>query len=381
MSFITVAGFAQTGGNTKAGNELTFTLNSELGVIDNFFYEEHNTDQVSFLKILPKISIQTQFERHLIQLLTESEHVTFNGFSQDNYSDFSIKPSYLYKFAPKQTFFVNGLIKEQYELRGTGLSLGEADSLTVGDTLQSHYLHGGFLYGSHDSVAKMAIKIGQENSRYRTRRNLTRLLDRESVFINPSFDYLIGGGSYFSTEIKAEHISYKRNEGLSKNKYIGLVGFKWQPSIITDLTLLLGYQEIQFEQSVLPNDSAIKWRINLGWKPLVDLDFTLLSERDFSEANKLQDSYRLVDNTILGVRKRWDNYIEVKANVGYSSEDVISPSKLTTEDYLTTTISMNYQRNSWLSFYFTYDFKGLDASVSGLNYQRNSLSLGFNVTL
>lgn len=381
LSLTAVSSAAQSVVNTKVGNELTFALQSEVGVIDNFFYENSSTEQANFIKLRPKLKIQTQFNRHLVQLMAESEHASFQKFSQDNYSNFIISPSYQYKLATNQTMFVNALLKEQYEARGTGLSLGNAHLLLVGDTKQNSYVNGGFLYGSQNSVAKLSVTLGQENSRYTTRRDITKLLDKQSVFINPSFDYLIGGSSYFSTEIKAEHISYKRNEALSKNKYVGLVGFKWQPSNITDLTLLLGYQEIQFEQSVLANDSAIKWRVNLGWQPLDNLDFSLMSERDFSEANKLQDSYRLVDNTILGVRKRWDDYIEVKASVGYSSEDVISSSNLSTEDYLTTTISMNYQRNSWLSFYFTYDFKGLDASVSGLNYQRNSLSLGFNVTL
>ncbi|GHF02612.1 hypothetical protein GCM10011501_34950 [Thalassotalea profundi] len=350
-------------------------------MIDNFFYEKNSTENVNFIKLQPKLNIQTQFERHLIQLLTETEHVSFQKFSQDNYSNFRISPSYQYKLATNQTLFVNALLKEQYEARGTGLTLGNAQSLSVGDTKRNSKIHGGLLYGSKDSVAKLSLTFGQEHNRYTTRRELTNTLDKESVFINPSFDYLIGGASYLSTELKAEQITYKRNEALSKNKYVGLIGFKWQPSSITDLALLLGYQEIQFEQSALANDTAFKWRVNVGWQPLEGLAFTLLSERDFSEANKLQDSYRLVDNTILTIRKTWNDYFDIKASFGYSTEDVISQFQLSTEDYFTTQVSMNYQRNSWLSLYFKYDYKGLDASITELEYQRNSLSLGFTVRL
>lgn len=381
LSIIAVSSTAQSVANTQSGNELTFALQSEVGVIDNFFYEKGSTEQVNFIKLQPKLKIQTQFERHLIQLLSESEHLSFQKFSQDNYSNFSIAPSYQFKLATNQTLFVNALVRERHEARGTGLTLGNAQALSVGDTKRNSNIHGGFLYGSKNSVAKLSLTLGQEHSSYTTRRESTKLLDKESIFINPSFDYLIGGASYFSTELKVEQISYKRNEALSKNKYVGLAGFKWKPSTITDLTLLLGYQEIQFEQSALANDSAIKWRVNLGWQPLDGLAFTLLSERDFSEANKLQDSYRLVDNTVLSIRKRWNDHFDIKSSFGYSSEEVISKSGIATENYLTTQVSMSYQSNSWLSLYLTYDFKGLDASITDLEYQRNSLSLGFSVTL
>lgn len=368
-------------GYEQTNNEMVFTIHSEVGAVDNFLYDNNNTEHTSFFKLLPTITIKTEFEHHLVQLLAESEHVSFQAFSQDNYSNFNIAPSYQFKPAINQTFFVNTRFSEQYEARGTGLSLGNARALWVGDTKQTAELQGGFLYGREDSVAKLRFVIGQNTNRYKTRRDVTRILDRNSVYINPSFDYLIGGGSYFTSEIKAERVSYKHNEALSKNKYVGLLGFKWQPSTITDLALLLGYQEIQFEQSALANDSAIKWRVNLGWKPLEDLSFTLMSERDFAEANKLQDSYRLVDNLVVGVHKKWHDYLAINARVGFNSQDVVSPMQLTTEDYLTTNIAIHYQRNSWLSFYFTYDFKGLDASISSLDYQRNSLSIGFNATL
>ncbi|XQW84882.1 outer membrane beta-barrel protein [Thalassotalea piscium] len=381
LSLVAVSISAQNLTNTNAGNELTFALQSKMGVIDNFLYENTNTEQTTFVKISPSIRIQTQFSHHLLQLVAKSEHVFYQEFSQDNHSNFSLNPSYQFKLAANKTVFVDALHSEHYETRGTGLSLGNAHSLEVGDTKQDTTIHGGFLYGSENSVAKLSIRLGQEHSRYTTRRAFTKLLDVESSFINPSFDYLIGGGSYFATEVKAEHIVYKYNTALSKNKYVGLVGLKWQPSIITDFTFLLGYQEIQFEQSSLSNDSAIKWRVNVGWQPLEDLAFSLMSERDFAEANKLQDSYRLVDNISLGLRKTWNDYVTLKTTLGYSSEDVFSQTLVSTEEYLTSNITINYQRNTWLSMYVAYDYNDLDTSENDLSYQRNSLSFGFSVTL
>ena len=65
-------------------------------------------------------------------------------------------------------------------------------------------------------------------------------------------------------------------------------------SYFTNLARLVGYQKVSFNESDFEDDSAFKWRVSWNWKPVETLDFSFISERDFDEANRLTDSYRLV---------------------------------------------------------------------------------------
>ncbi|WP_448569565.1 outer membrane beta-barrel protein [Thalassotalea ganghwensis] len=367
--------------NVKEGNELTLGVRAEYGVDDNLLYSDENKLQESFLKVVPTANIQTQFEQHLIQLNASTEHVRYQDDSDNNHSNVSVEPSYQYRFSAKQGIYVQGKYNDMFQARGTGLTLGEPLSVEVGDNKVSSGIESGYFYGQKSSTAKLKVAFGYEQERYQTRRYLTRVFDSESTFINPSFDYLVGGGSYFASDITLERIEFKNNPLQNRDKYVGLMGFKWQSTNITDVAILVGYQEIQFKDSILANDSAFKWRINVNWNPLEDVKLRLSSERDFALASRLQDSYRLVDNHRLALSKKWNDYVNLLAELSFSQEEIIASTFNEKEDYLGAIIEVQYLRNHWLSFYLRYQLEILAASGERYDYHKNSLLLGINVTL
>ena len=367
--------------NVKEGNELTVSISTEVGKDDNSLYSDENKLRESFLKLVPTAYMQTQFERHLITINAEAEHVRYQKQTDNNHSNISVKPSYQYRFTPNQGVYLQGQYQDQFQERGTGLTLGEPLSIDVGDSLTFTALESGFIYGSKSSIAKLKLAAGFQEQRYQTRRDETRLFDSQSTYLNPTFDYLVGGGSYFASDIKLERIEFKHNVLQSRDKYVGLLGFKWQSTNITELAMLVGYQEINFEQSTLDNDSALKWRFNVNWNPLEGFHLRLSSERDFALANRLQDSYRLVDHHRLALSKKWNDYVNVLAGLTFSQEEVIGSTFIEKEDYFRAMIELQYLRNTWLSFYFRWQADTLEASVDRYDYQKNSLLFGINVTL
>lgn len=379
--FLSTNVFAKGDFNTESGNFFNLSLHTEIGQTDNFLFSNQHKEQTAFIALSPSLALQTQFENQLFNLDFESEHVKYQDFSQDDHTNFTLAPRYQYKIAPNKALFINTRLANSYENRGTGLTLGNAKLLTQGDKREATNYSVGYLYGSQVSVAKLTAELGQYSHQYKTRRNNTYLLDQQKRFAHISFDYLLSGRSYLATNIAYENISFEHNNVLNKKKYTALAGMKWQTTEISQLALLLGYQQIKFAHATFNDDDGFKWRFDWQWHPIYSTKVAIKTERDFQEANRLSNSYRIVDNFDMNVTSQLSDLFKVTAVVGTKREKIIYQQSQEQEDYLFSQFTLQYQRNEWLSLYLKYQYHDLNASEIVLDYQRNSISIGFDVTL
>lgn len=373
--------FAQDNFNTQAGNFFELSVDSELGTIDNFFYDKSNEQSTSYLLLSPSMRMQTQFERQLLSLNTKVTHIKYGDYSQDDHSNFVFSPSYQFKFADNKALFFDATWLNSYELRGTGLSLGDGQSLNKGDERESARYSFGYLYGSKDSVAKFQLAAGGTKDTYQTRRAYTRAFDRNSQFVKANLDYLLSGQSYLATELKIESTEFANNSLQNKDKYTVLAGLKWQTTTISQFSALIGYQNITFDESLFDDDDAFKWRFDVFWHPIEVSRLSFRSERDFEEANRISNSYRVVDNHHATLAIDITEYFKASSAIGMKKEKIISETGTGNEQYIFAELELNYQRNDWLSLFVKYSYNDLDAKNSQLDHQRNSISFGFNVSI
>jgi hypothetical protein len=372
---------AQTDFALEGGNEFTAKLLSEYGQISNFLYKNNNEEDTGYIKVEPSIFIQTQLSRHLIQLEANMSHYKFSDFSEDDHSDLLFKPNYYFKIDNNKTLFADVTLQENYEYRGTDLSLGDASSRSTGDNKKTVAANIGYLYGQIDSVAKLKLSLGQENFRYITRRDQNQLLDRADRTAAVRFDYLMSGKTYFAVDLDYIQSKFKNNKTLNNDGYSVLVGMKWQSTAATQLEALLGYQALTFENNSFASDSALKWRVDLNWQPTLFNKVNINTQRNYETTNRIEDSYRIVDSTNLQVAHQFTDYFHMSATIGYRQEEIILIDRADREDYLYSEIKLNYQRNDWLTLFASFTFTELEASEEQLNNQGNSLSLGFSVTI
>ena len=237
------------------------------------------------------------------------------------------------------------------------------------------------MYGNKYSIGRLSVEFGFLGSRYKSRRDKTRLLDNKNQFIQTSFDYLISGQSYFSANVNVSNIRSKFNPSQDKDKYTGLVGLKWQSSVITELEFLLGYQQINFKEALFSDDSVAKWRVNVNWSPVVSTKIIFSTERNFEEANRLTNSYRVVDNYQVRLITDFAQAIQASVGLNYNNEEVVFQNTRENETYSVVDIQLKYQRNKWLSLYLQYLYQDVSSEPPEISYQRSGISLGFSVSI
>ncbi|NQZ89688.1 MAG: outer membrane beta-barrel protein [Colwellia sp.] len=384
LGFILLTSFplqAQTNFALEGGNKFTAKLLSEYGQMSNFLNKNDDEESTGFIKVEPSVFIQTQLSRHLMQLEANISHYQFSDFSEDDHSNILFKPNYYFKIDHNKTLFADIKLQEEYEYRGTALSLGDASSISTGDNKKTVAANIGYLYGQIDSVAKLKLSIGQEDFRYKTRRAQNQLLDRADNNVAVSVDYLLSGKTYFAVDLDYIQANFKNNKALNNNEYSVLVGMKWQSTAATQLEALVGYQALTFENDAFASDSAFTWRVDLNWQPTLFNKVIINTQRNYETTNRIEDSYRVVDSTNLQVTHQFTDYFQISAAVGYRQEKIVYLGKTDKENYLHSELKLNYQRNDWLTLFAGFVFTELEANVERLNYQGHSLSLGFSVII
>ncbi|WP_286233814.1 outer membrane beta-barrel protein [Thalassotalea sediminis] len=376
-SFTTLATSSK---NLPVGNTFNLAINGEVGRIDNFLFDDVNEHSTNYWALSPELFLQVVNNRHLLSLDVKTTLTKYDEFEQDDHTNVSISPQYMMRFADNKTIFIRANHQQQYELRGTGLSLANAEMLNKGDKRQLSDISMGLQYGGA-SVALLEVAFGISNNKYQTRREVTKQLDNSNIYGKASFDYQLDGGTMLSAALEFEQLEYEYQAIYDKQKYTALIGGKWPKSAVNQLSMLLGYQNITFKQSTFENDDAFKWRVSWYWSPVESLTFNLTSERDFAEANRLNNSYRLVDKHMMTLTNEWSEYISLSASIGFNQEQVTFEAQKQKEDYLNSAIKLDYHLSKELRLFLKYQMKDLRSTKSTFEYQRNSISIGINVTI
>ncbi|PCH97927.1 MAG: hypothetical protein COB83_00465 [Gammaproteobacteria bacterium] len=362
------------------GNLLQTKIKADFGQIDNFLRSNENEQKTNFLALSPELFIQTQSDGSLFQLQAKASYLTFDEFSSDDHYNFSVLSKYHLRFTESQKIFLTGFITDNYEYRGTGLSLGRPNSLTEGDTKRDQFFNVGYLYGNQDSLARANVLAGYRGFAYTTRKNITESLAYSSNYLQGNFDYLISGKTYFSTKIQSEDFSYDLNADLERKQYLALAGVQWQSTELTQLHILLGYEKAIFTNKIFENNNRFAWQINMSWNPLQRIRF------NFNSGSEIKDSYRIVKSVSfasyygLGLSYDFTQSLIFEAKGKYVDEDIVGIDNKIKEEHFETTIRLQYQWRHWLSVFAQYNIDNFDSTIDINSYDLQVTSLGVVVT-
>lgn len=362
------------------GNFLSSEIKPEFGNIDNFLRSDDNKQTTNFLKISPQLFIQTQGSGSLFQFQATANYFTFDEFSSDDHYDFSVLSKFHLRFAESQKIFLSGFIADDYEYRGTGLSLGEPNAIEEGDTRRNGFVNAGYLYGHQDSLARAKFLIGYRDFSYLTREQITNSLAYSSNYFQGDFDYLITGKTYFSTKVQYEDLSYDLNADLERKQYLALAGVKWESTELTQLHLLLGYEKAIFTNQIFKENDRFAWQVKLLWNPInrIRLDFTSGSE--INDSYKIDQSISYSNYYDIGLDYDFNDELVFNVNSRIVNSDIIYEDSTIKEEHLEITIGVEYQWQHWLSAYTKYNYNTFNSTGLVHDYDLQAFSVGLVVT-
>jgi len=362
------------------GNLLSTEIKTEFGQIDNFLRSQGDKQETNFVELSPELFIQTQDGGSLFQFQAKASLFKFDEFASDDHYDFSVLSKFHLRFAESQKIFITGFIADNYEYRGTGLSLGNPNSLEEGDTKRNQFINLGYLYGHQDSLARTKFLVGYRDFSYQTRETITKPLAYSTNYFQGNFDYLITGNTYFSAKAQYEDFSYDMNADLERKQYQTLAGVKWRSTELTQLHLLLGYENAVFDNKAFGEKDHFTWQVKMIWSPLQHIKFDFSSGSEIKESNKIEKSISISDYYDLGLSYELNEKLEFKLRGKIVNEDVVSIESKIKEDYVETTTRFQYQWRYWLSVFAQYNYNTFDSTRIMHDYDLQAASVGVVVT-
>jgi hypothetical protein len=276
---------------------------------------------------------------------------------------------------------MSALWLNSYIDRGTGLSLGVAETLSEGDKKENIGAGIGYEYGTFESQGKLNFEVTFHENALTTRRANTSRLDTEILNVKSSFDYLLSGKTFLAFDIDYKVTEHPNDPIINRDSIAGLVGIKWYTTVISELNFLVGYQQLKFEDSRLSDDHAFKWRFDYIWRPSDFTQVHIMSNRNFDESYRLVSSYRLAQTHQIDFEHAFSKHFNVLASIGINNEKFISPLNTQKEDYLFSTLTFDYRHSDRLSFQLNYHYKSLEVSANNIDYLHNKLGLSVKVNL
>ncbi|SEL38198.1 Putative beta-barrel porin 2 [Colwellia chukchiensis] len=366
---------------TELEHAFGFDLATEAGQIDNFLYQAHNPQSTTYYQLRSNLSYSYISEQSAFDFETNLTSHYFQQFQADNHTEFSLTPQYQFKFNHNQGLYLSALWHNQYHYRGTGLSQGQATLLTEGDEQVTTGVTAGYQQGSATSTARFTFDISYQASEFTSRRTNTLPLDTEITALKSSFDYLLSGKSYLALDVNYEITDYPNNPILNRDSITALMGVKWSTTAISDLSVLVGYQQLKFTQHSLADDDAIKWRFNYMWSPSDHSKVQLVSQRHFDASYRLTNSYRLTRSHQIDVEHSFTKQLSLLATVGVNYDQFISPTTRQKEDYYFTNTAIVYQFNHRLSMQLSYHYQSLTADIARFDYLHRRFGLSIAMSL
>jgi len=365
----------------ESQQHLDLNVAAEAGYIDNFLYQAHEEQSTAFYTLSSALGLSSKSKQSAFNLDATVNSYLFVDFEDDDHTDFTLQPTYQYKFALNQRFYLSAHWLNSYNYRGTGLSLGDAKSLTQGDEKEDIGASVGFEYGNEDSQGRLNFLVDYNQGEYTTRRSTTKQLDNEVINYQVGFDYLLSGKTYLAFDIGYRLTDFPNAALSNRDSLTGLLGVKWQTTVISELSFLVGYQNLKFENNSLADDNAFKWRFDYTWRPSDYTTVRALSHRKFDESNRLNNSYRLAEIYQVDIAHAFTEQFNATIALALNNDQFITPENHRKEDYLSSSIALHYQRSENFNFHLRYQYKSLDANYADIDYQHNSLSLGITISL
>jgi len=362
--------------NFIEGNRVEFDAAVEYRYVDNYLNQKTDTQSTSSQKATANSYIQVHNDHHLLQANLNADYLWFNKFDEDNHDEIDVKLKYFYKLNELNRFFVSGATAKKFEYRGTGSTKGSPFIADKGQEFDETLLNVGYLYGRSDSVSKISMFVGNKEKKYNSNFVNNDRLNYHTDFAEISLDYLISGKTYMSLLTSYHEVEYAEASEQNRSEYSVLTGIKWEPTQLSKLTALIGYQNLNFKFNTIDNNAKFKWLISYDWTPLNRLKVKLDTTRATEGSVDVRSNFVIKDGINVNASYDVNDFTKVIVNMNYSIEDTHFINQVLTEQVLTTRGELNYNITSSVTFFTGLVSNAVSSDVAINEYDSLLVNLG-----
>ncbi|MDD1782185.1 outer membrane beta-barrel protein [Enterovibrio sp. ZSDZ35] len=374
---------------TDSGIDIIPTIEMSVGHNDNVRRTENDTVSSPRFVISPKVIAQLETDRGAYQFDYRFDAFQYSNSSDDDFIDHRAHAAAYWMFDIRNRLRLDYVFRITHEPRGTGLT--EGISLAVNEPLRFNHqdLNARYTYGAAGAKGRLVGIIGYEDKKYKdatyvrnSQVEQTRYYDWEQPYLSGEFYYALSNYFHAVTIARFEDRSYQYvdpDPGYtrdSKNTFL-YGGLEWEVTGKTKGTVLVGWQDKDFEDHHRSDFNGFSWRLNLSWAP-TDFSEFRLEGRDYARDPDIQGDY-VEDQSI---RLEWDHKWTPRFGSVMTTRYGVNDYPGIRKDKDTTLgLTFVYSLQRWWDISFGASHFDRDSTFNGYSYDQTLYFIGTEISL
>jgi len=369
---------------SAAHAEISSSVGVEEMYDDNIYRLESNENDAWITKIRPTVTLVTKMGADTYGLLMDAEGGIYSSSKQgdDDYTDYQAKGLANWELDARNRLDASLQHRKGHDERGTGRSDVAFDKLTLVPDLDEpdewtyNRAATKYIFGAPSARGNVSAGITYGEKDYVNNGPSTDILDLDETEARLLGLLKVMPRTSLLLETRWKDIDYdddvtSGNRDSNDSRYF--VGAAWEATAKTTGSVRFGYQEKDPEFSGFDSFYATAWEVEAVWSPKT---YSTLEVTAFRGAEDSGDALTYIDNELYSLRwnHNWSSrlttavfgQIETQEYAGFSRDD----------DIKMWGFSASYLIAKQIKIDGEYLYEDRDSSVSGLDYERNVVVFG-----
>jgi hypothetical protein len=311
-----------------------------LGFDDNVLTQPSNRKESAFTLLTAGVDVLLAQEesKDIIQLTAEVESGIYASSSSDDYTDSDLVLDYILQPNDKSRLSASARIQQLHDPRSPA-TLATRPSL---DVYSDTGFEGEWYYGINDwEGADSSLTINSTDRSYKSNRSINRTKNHQSTFLSGLLRFPLAPNMRLRLSVRVIDLNYDIENSRDSNQLRIRSGVDWQMSEITLLSAEVGFQEKNFDQSIIEDHSDLSWEAKLTWAPEKFNIVEITTNQDFSESIN-EASYVSFSRLNLDWIYNWDDFIRATTSVGTLKETSETVAGSSVDDINYTALAIEY---------------------------------------
>ncbi|KGJ94204.1 hypothetical protein ND16A_1410 [Thalassotalea sp. ND16A] len=377
-----------------SGINVTPQISISQGYSDNLLHGEDRKEHTVYNVLAPKVTISQVKNLNFYQLDYGFSYKNNAASGSDNYTNHQLTTKAFFDLATRHRILFSADYLKDHEERGQGYSIGFAEVLqqpTANETLNLESL---YTFGAKTAQANIDVVASYQQVRWQGLHlddlNLPDDSDDIDYSANREYDqssvgarlhYKTGAFTKVTFRANVTKVTYNQpREGeypLDSKTIDGFVGFEWQGSALTTGYVRLGYENRNFDQQALSDESGLRWQVGVLWRPLTYSNFDFSSSKNVSES-KGQGTYIKNTNYTATWHHQWLD--RIATNLAYSLNQDEYGGSLREDDNYVFNAGIEYQMRRNLECVISLTSIDRSSNFEQLEYNENQLTFTLNAS-
>jgi hypothetical protein len=334
--------------------------------------------------VSPELVLLNDFGGNTLQFGYRLERGDYFSSSQDDYTDHFISALYDYEINSRHRAKVTGEYEDGHDDRGTSFSIGTGNALETPDQYKSLNGELVYSYGALTADARLDFILGYRDLDYDRSEEVYLARDRDFVTLGGIFYYQVAPATDLVVDVSQTEVTYdyliEGAETLDSTNSSILVGVQWESTAATSGFAKIGYQQKDFDSALREEFSGFDWELGVTWQPI---DRSTIEFSTRSDTNETNGEGNFIQRRSYGAvwKHEWLDRVSSRASFAFI-DDIYEGSVNNREDDITQlSLAVDYQFRRWLKFELAYQYDERESTVETIDYDRNLISIGVNITL